>query len=101
MHGKSILGWTMALALAAASCRGGGNKKPGESADAAAAGSGYGVGRATGEVKAGDKTMTGTGPSATGNPDEHAIKRDGATDPAGGVGGAAGRVIDSHAVKGK
>jgi hypothetical protein len=99
---KVMIGMGLALALAATTfnCRRDAPRRPGESADAAAAGSGYGVGRPTGEIK-GEKDHTGTGPSATGNPDEHAMRRDGAADPAGGVGGAIGRAVNRHAVKGK
>ena len=103
--GQRRIGPVAAIALglltAAAGCRGG--KKPdppGESADAAAAGSNYGVGRTKNEIRK-PAEKSGTGPSATGNPDEHAVRRDGAANPAAGFGGAVGRAVEGEAVKGK
>jgi hypothetical protein len=72
-----LLAVVAGLALAGATCKRGprgSSGRPGESADAAANGSGYGLGRASGNVKAeGEKTYpSGTGPGPSGNPRNNA-----------------------------
>jgi hypothetical protein len=72
-----LLAVVAGLALAGATCKRGprgSSGRPGESADAAANGSGYGVGRASDNVKAeGEKTYpSGTGPGPSGNPRNNA-----------------------------